>query len=197
MFKEKLNQVKVLLGLEVKLSTDKLVDGTVIEAEEFSPGFPLFVVAEDGTKSLAPAGIHETESGSKVEVDQEGKIVSIAEKDPEESTVEIEVLAAAEDMAPDSETPEEPVVKEDEVTQVMKKMVMAVEEIVKDVAEIKKDVAETKTEMAAMKSKYEKFSKIPGGEKAPKVTRGEFEAIDPLEAKIAALNSLRKDNFFK
>ena len=47
MFKEKLNQVKVLLGLEVKLSTDKLVDGTVIEAEEFSPGFPLFVVAED------------------------------------------------------------------------------------------------------------------------------------------------------
>jgi DNA-directed RNA polymerase subunit K/omega len=197
MFKEKLNQIKVILGLEVKLASEKLVDGTVIEAETFEPGFPLFVISEDGTKSPAPAGIHETESGDKVEVDQEGKIVSIAKKEIKDAKVEIEVEAAAEDSVPASETQEEIAKKEASVNEALKKMVMAVEEIAKDVAEVKKDVAETKTEMASMKSKYEKFSKIPGGNKAPQVTRGEFEAISPLEAKIAALNQLKNENFFK
>ena len=196
MFKQKLNQIKVILGLEVKLASEKLVDGTVVEAENFEAGFPLFVIAADGTKSPAPAGTHELESGAKVEVDQEGKIVSIEEKETEAPKVEVEVEAAAEDMVPASETPEEIAKKEASVSEAMKKMVMAVEEIAKDVTEIKKDVAETKTEMAAMKSKYEKFSKTAGGDKAPKVTRGEFEAIDPLEAKIAALQQLKSENFF-
>ena len=131
-YQEKLNQIKVILGLEVKLASEKLVDGTVVEAENFEPGFPLFVIAADGTKSLAPAGTHELESGAKVEVDQEGKIVSIEEKETEAPKVEVEVEAAAEDTVPASETPEEIAKKEASVTEAMKKMVMAVEEIAKD-----------------------------------------------------------------
>ena len=34
-YKNKLNQIRIVLGLQVKLATAKLKDGTVVEAEEF------------------------------------------------------------------------------------------------------------------------------------------------------------------
>jgi hypothetical protein len=199
-YRKKLNQIKVVLGLEVKLASEKLIDGvTIVEAENFEPGFPLFVVNEDGTKSPAPAGIHETESGLKVEVDAEGKIVKAEAKEVEAPAaeeapeVEVEVKAAAEDVVPANETPAEEAKAQQAINEVMKKVVMAMEDLAKDVADIK-------TEMASMKAKYEKFSKEPGAPKAPKVTRGEFVATDAdsiLEAKIAALNELKNSNFFQ
>ena len=191
MFKEKLNQIRVILGLEVKLASDKLIDGTAVEAEEFAPGFPLFVIAEDGTKSPAPAGTHETESGLKVEVDAEGKIISAETKAEETEKVEVEVEAAAEDTIPASETPEEIAKKEAAVGEAMKKVVMALEEM-------SAEMAKMKAKMSEMESKYEKFSKTPGAEKAPKVTRGEFNAInDALDAKIATLSELKGEGFFR
>jgi SepF-like predicted cell division protein (DUF552 family) len=199
MLKQKLNQIKVILGLEVKLAADKLIDGTSIEAEEFSPGFPLFILAADGTKSPAPMGDHETESGLLLEVDAEGKIISAETKAEETVDVpeaEVAVAAAAEDVVPADVTPTEQANKEAAVTEALSKMVMAVEQIATDVANIKKDVTETKAEMASMKSKYEKFSKEPGAAKAPTVTRGEFEAMSALDAKVAALQALKNDNFF-
>lgn len=192
MFKEKLNQVRVILGLEVKLASEKLIDGTTVESESFEPGFPLFVVAEDGTKSPAPVGTHETESGLKVEVDQEGKIISVETKAEEETPkVEVEVEAAAEDMIPASETPEEIADKEAAVNEAMKKVVMALEEIATEMATMK-------AKMAEMESKYAKFAKTPGADKAPKVTRGEFASqTDSLDARIEALNNLKNEGFFK
>jgi len=191
MFKEKLNQIRVILGLEVKLASDKLIDGTAVEAEEFAPGFPLFVLAEDGTKSPAPAGEHETESGLKIEVDAEGKIISAETKAEETEKVEVEVEAAAEDTIPASETPEEIAKKEAAVGEAMKKVVMALEEM-------SAEMAKMKAKMSEMESKYEKFSKTPGAEKAPKVTRGEFNAVnDALDAKIATLSELKGEGFFR
>jgi hypothetical protein len=192
MFKEKLNQIKVILGLEVKLASDKLIDGTAVEAEEFAPGFPLFVIAEDGTKSPAPAGEHETESGLKVEVDAEGKIISAETKAEDEAPkVEVEVEAAAEDMIPASETPEEIAKKEAAVSEVMKKLVMALEEI-------STEMGKMKAKMSEMESNYEKFSKTPGADKAPKVTRGEFASEnDSLDSRIATMANLKNDGFFK
>jgi hypothetical protein len=192
MFKEKLNQIKVILGLEVKLASDKLIDGTAVEAEEFAPGFPLFVIAEDGTKSPAPAGEHETESGLKVEVDAEGKIISAETKAEDEAPkVEVEVEAAAEDMIPASETPEEIAKKEAAVSEVMKKLVMALEEI-------STEMGKMKAKMSEMESNYEKFSKTPGAVKAPKVTRGEFASEnDSLDSRIATMANLKNDGFFK
>jgi hypothetical protein len=192
MFKEKLNQIKVILGLEVKLASDKLIDGTAVEAEEFAPGFPLFVIAEDGTKSPAPAGEHETESGLKVEVDAEGKIISAETKAEEEAPkVEIEVEAAAEDTIVESETPKEQAANQAAVGEVMKKLVMALEEI-------STEMASMKAKMAEMESKYEKFSKTAGATKAPKVTRGEFASDnDALDARIATMANLKNEGFFK
>jgi hypothetical protein len=192
MFKDKLNAIKVILGLEVKLASDKLVDGTAVEAESFEPGFPLFVIAEDGTKSPAPAGTHETESGLTVEVDQEGKIISAETKAEEENPkVEIEVEAAAEDTIVESETPKEQAANQAAVGEVMKKLVMALEEI-------STEMASMKAKMAEMESKYEKFSKTPGASKAPKVTRGEFASDnDALDARIATMTNLKNEGFFK
>jgi len=191
MFKEKLNQIKVILGLEVKLASDKLIDGTAVEAEEFAPGFPLFVIAEDGTKSPAPLGTHETESGLKVEVDAEGKIISVETKAEEQAPpVEVEVEAAAEDTIPASETPEEIAKKEAAVNEAMKKVVMALEEIATEMTSMK-------AKMTEMESKYEKFSKTAGAEKAPKVTRGEFASNnDALDARIATMTNLKNEGFF-
>jgi hypothetical protein len=192
MFKEKLNQIRVILGLEVKLASDQLIDGTTVEAEEFAPGFQLFVVAEDGTKSPAPLGEHETESGLKVEVDGEGKIISVESKAEEEAPkVEVEVEAAAEDEIPASQTPEEIAKKEAAVNEAMKKVVMALEEIATEMASMK-------TKMAEMESKYAKFAKTPGADKAPRITRGEFASqTDSLDARIEALNNLKNEGFFK
>lgn len=192
MLKGKINQIKVILGLEVKLASDKLVDGTAVEAEEFAPGFPLFVLAEDGTKSPAPAGEHETESGLKIEVDAEGKIISAETKAEEEAPkVEVEVEAAAEDEIPASETPEEIAKKEASVGEAMKKVVMALEEI-------SSEMAKMKAKMSEMESKYEKFSKTPGADKAPKVTRGEFSKEgDALDARLATMANLKNEGFFK
>jgi len=194
MFKNKLNQIKVVLGLEVKLASDKLVDGTAVEAEEFAPGFPLFVLAEDGTKSPAPAGEHETESGLKIEVDAEGKIISAETKAEEVADApegEVAVAAAAEDNIPASETPEEIAKKEAAVNEALKKIVMAIEDIATEMANMK-------TKMSEMEANYAKFSKTPGAEKAPKVTRGEFNAIEnALDAKIATLSEMKSEGFFK
>jgi hypothetical protein len=194
MFKEKLNQIRVILGLEVKLASDKLVDGTSIEAESFEPGFPLFVVAEDGTKTPAPMGTHETESGLLIEVDAEGKIISSETKTEEVADApegEVAVAAAAEDAIPASETPAEIAKKEAAVTEAMKKVVMALESMATEMATMK-------AKMAEMESNYARFSKTPGADKAPKVTRGEFASqTDSLDARIEALNNLKSEGFFK
>jgi len=48
MFKEKLNQIRILLGMEVKLADEQLTDGSAISAEKFEVGYPVF------TKALLP-----------------------------------------------------------------------------------------------------------------------------------------------
>ena len=80
MYKLKLNQVREILGMEVKLESAKLQDGvTTVEYEKLEPGMPLFVISEDGsTKSPAPEGTHVLEDGTSVEVDAQGIIKEIS-----------------------------------------------------------------------------------------------------------------------
>jgi hypothetical protein len=80
-YKQKLNQIKIALGMEVKMVSAKLEDGvTVVEAEAFEPGKEIFVVSDSGEKAPAPEGTHTTEDGTKVTVDANGKIVSVEAK---------------------------------------------------------------------------------------------------------------------
>ncbi len=51
-----LNQVKTLLGVEVKLEQMKLENGTVLEADKFEGGNEIFIVTEDERVALPPSG---------------------------------------------------------------------------------------------------------------------------------------------
>lgn len=190
-FKNKLNAIKIVLGLEVALESAKLVDGTVVEAEIFEPGYPLFITNEDGTKSPAPAGEHVLEDGTKVVVDEMGAIAEItkpdAESESEESPeVKIEVEAAA--------VVEEEVKIETPISEEFKETIKALALVVEEVA---KEVAEIKTEMKSMKEKYEKFSATPAANRFPSVTNANSETVSPLDAKIALLNELKGEKFFR
>ena len=162
-YKNKLNQIRVVLGLQVKLATAKLKDGTVVEAEEFVPGAALVVVAEDGSKSPAPAGEHTLEDGSVVLVDESGAIVSLkpleAAEDVEEEVVEEEAKKVK--MEEESEKPVEEKLKEiieEKIEEAMKKVMMAMEPLVTEMADMK-------SKMAKMEESYAKFAKAPAAGK--------------------------------
>ena len=206
-YSKKLNAIRVILGLQVKLASEKLADGkTVVEAEEFVVGADLAVVAEDGSKSPAPAGEHVTESGKKIVVDEAGKIVSIEEGESESEgpKVEIEVEKTAEPVKKGEEqvkmAEEDPMKEsllkekmeekiEEKISEAMKKVMMAMEPMIKDVAEMKAKVAK-------MEEAYAKFSKAPAAGKIPTLSEpqkfGSNNQIDIVDRFNELKNSLKK-----
>jgi len=97
MYKNKLNQIKALLALEVKLAQMKLEDGiTVVEAESFEPDFSVGIVTADGIVPM-PIGEYKMEDGSILVVEVEGIIAEIKQEEAEEE-VEIEVESAPEEV---------------------------------------------------------------------------------------------------
>ena len=92
-----INQIKTLLGMEVKLETMKLSDGvTVLEAEMFEAGNEVFVVTEDEQKIALPVGEYELEDGRILVVVEEGIISEIKEKEEEVEEAPIEEEAKKE-----------------------------------------------------------------------------------------------------
>jgi len=200
-YKLKLNQVREILGMDVKLEAVKLIDGvTMVEYERLEPGFPLFVIAEDGsTQAPAPAGEHVLEDGTKVEVDAAGMIVEVSKEAEEvvegledeapvakEDVVEIAGEEMPEDAKIDVAMVEEAIIEkvEEKVAEKMKAIFEAVEEVAKEVATVKE-------EMGAMKTKMEKFSKAPAANAIPKVAHVET-AFDSFENKVAILKNALK-----
>lgn len=178
-YKEKINAIKIALGMDVKMAESVLEDGvTKVEAESFEAGSKLFVVSESGEKAPAPEGIHTLEDGTKVTVDAEGTISEVMKSETEPS-VEVEIEAAAEEV-PAGEEPAGQAVKEE-----MKKMIMQCMEAIEEVA---KEVATVKEEMASYKSKMEKMSKTPG---ASKLSTFNDEPITPTSALDARLEGLK------
>ena len=179
-YKNKLNQIRVVLGLQVKLATAKLKDGTVVEAEEFVPGAALVVVAEDGSKSPAPAGEHTLEDGSVVLVDDAGSIVSLKPLEAAEDVEEVveeeakKVKMEEEEGPIDGSEPESPVgdaVKEaiaEKIEEAMTKVMMAIEPLVTEMAEMK-------SKMAKMEESYAKFAKAPAAGKITTINDSKME----------------------
>jgi hypothetical protein len=90
---EMLNQVKILLGIEVKLEQMKLENGTVLEAEKFESGNEIFIVTEDERIAL-PIGEYEMENGMVLVIEEEGLIKEVKSSESEEAPeVEVEVEA--------------------------------------------------------------------------------------------------------
>jgi len=103
-YKNKLNQIKALLSLEVKLAQMTLADGiTIVEAEEFEPEYSVGIVTPDGIVPM-PVGEYELQDGSMVVVEVEGIIASIGPKAEEEVAPEAEAAPAPEEVvAPEME----------------------------------------------------------------------------------------------
>ena len=170
MKKNVINQIKELLGMEVKLATMKLSDGvTILEAEVFEAGAEVFVVAED-QKIALPVGEYELEDGKILVVSEEGMIAEIKEMEAEEempmeepeSEVEVEVEAEAE--AP-------------------RDIKKTVESIVKET--FFSEMEALKIENEELKAKLEMFSKVEPTaevttEETTEETKVELEEVTPI-----------------
>jgi hypothetical protein len=88
-----INEIKTLLGMEVKLAQMQLENGTVIEAEAFEAEQAVFIVNEDDRIAL-PVGEYLLEDGMVLKVEVEGVIASI--EMPEEEAPEVEEVEAPE-----------------------------------------------------------------------------------------------------
>ena len=99
-----LNEIKTLLGMEVKLAQMKLKDGvTVLEAETFEAEQSIFIV--NGEERVpVPVGEYELEDGMILSVAVKGIISEIKEvvieEEAPEAEVEVEVEAQAEPATP-------------------------------------------------------------------------------------------------
>jgi len=95
---EMLNQVKTLLGVEVKLEQMKLENGTVLEADKFEGGNEIFIVTEDERVAL-PVGEYVLEDGKTLVIEEEGIIKEIKSENEEakEEEVEEDVVVEAEE----------------------------------------------------------------------------------------------------
>jgi hypothetical protein len=87
-----INQIKTLLGMEVKLAQMALDNGTIVEAEVFEAGQSIFIVNGEDRVAL-PVGEYKLEDGMILIVAEEGIIAEIKEMEApaEEPVAEVEV----------------------------------------------------------------------------------------------------------
>ena len=111
-YKEKLNQIKAVLGLEVKLEQMKLDNGTVVEAEVFEPDNEVFVVTGEDRVAV-PVGEYVLEDGKILVIAEEGIIAEIKEAVAEEEP-------AQEEAPPEQEMEAEPASPKRSLNQLVK-----------------------------------------------------------------------------
>ena len=135
-----INQIKTLLGMEVKLAQMALENGTIIEAEVFEAGQSVFIVNEEDRIAL-PVGEYKLEDGMILIVAEEGIIAEIKEVEVEVEEPETEV--EVEQEMSETATPKkviESIVKESHFS----KESEDIESLKKEVEMLKKEVEELK-----------------------------------------------------
>lgn len=152
-----LNKVRTLLGLEVKLETMRLTDGvSMLEAEAFESGQPVFILTEDEQRIALPIGDYELEDGRILVVIEEGVIADVREAAEAEVEVEVE--------APEAET-EAPIVEEEMSESTAPQAKKIVESIVKesffsDMEALKKENEELKEKLASLTEVAEEVAPV-------------------------------------
>lgn len=91
-----INEIKTLLGMEVKLAQMKLENGTVLEADAFEMDMAVFIVNEED-RIAVPVGEYKLEDGNILKVDVEGIIAAIEMPEEEMPEAEEEVASPAEE----------------------------------------------------------------------------------------------------
>lgn len=137
-----INQIKTILGMEVKLAQMKLDNGTVLEAEAFEAGMPVFIVNEEDRIAL-PVGEYKLEDGMMLIVVEEGIIAEVKEAEVvEEAPAEApEVEVEVEQEMSETATPKkviESTIKESHFSK-------------EDVDALKAEIEALKTELASLK----------------------------------------------
>jgi len=95
---EMLKRIQTLLNTRVELEDRKLDNGTVISADEFAEGQPVFIVTEDERIPM-PVGEYMMEDGSMLVVEEEGVIASINAQEEEVEEVVEEEATVEEEMS--------------------------------------------------------------------------------------------------
>lgn len=142
-----LNTIKTFLGMEkeVKLAQMMLVDGmTKIEAEEFEAGYPINVVAEDGTFVPLPVGEYELEDGRFLVVTEEGVIGELKEAPAQEEEAPMEQPEAEVPVEAESQEERQPKrVVESKEYHFSNEEVQALKD---EIENLKKEIIELRTE---------------------------------------------------
>jgi hypothetical protein len=139
-FKDKLNQIRTVLGMDIKLESMKLEDGvTIVEAEQFAPDFSIGIVTEEGVIAM-PVGEYVLEDGKTIVVAQEGIIAEVKETEAvEEEAPIVEEEVEAKTEAPIAKRVVESVSKET--------FFAAIEKLTNEIEKLKsKKVVELSTE---------------------------------------------------
>ena len=181
----KINQIKTLLGMEVKLETMKLVNGTEIEAEVFEAGAEVFIVSEEEKVAL-PVGEYELEDGKILVVVEEGIISEMKDKEEEVEEVEeveeapVEAEVEEQEMEAEVATPKkvvESVSKETHFAKIeeMQKEIDALKLALEPKEEVKEEVELSAEEVAPIKHNPEanaaKKETFLYSQKAPKTVK--------------------------
>jgi hypothetical protein len=142
-----LNKVRTLLGLEVKLETMRLTDGvSMLEAEVFEAGQPVFILTEDEQRIALPVGEYELEDMRILVVIEEGVIAEIREAAAEEVEEEVEAeMPAEEEMA---QEPAAPTAKKIIESVTKESFFSEIEALKKENEELKAQLELSKTEVA-------------------------------------------------
>ena len=142
-----LNKVRTLLGMEVKLETMRLTDGvSMLEAEVFEAGQPVFILTEDEQRIALPVGEYELEDMRILVVIEEGVIADIREAAEAEVEVEVE--------APEAEMPAEEEMAQEPAAPTAKKIIESVtkESFFSEIEALKKENEELKAQIALSKT---------------------------------------------
>lgn len=178
-----INEIKTLLGMEVKLAQMKLKDGvTVLEADAFEMDNAVFIVNGDERIPL-PVGEYELEDGMILVVAVEGVIAEIkepvAEVEEPEAEVEVEVEAQAETVA----TPKRI------VESVSKEMFFAeIEKLRTEIAELKSVKEVVKEELSSDEIVVEPLTHSP--EVKNEVKLNKFSSNRPLTTQDIVMSKL-------
>ena len=144
-----LNKVRTLLGLEVKLETMLLSDGvSMLEADAFEAGQPVFILTEDEQRIALPIGDYELEDGRILVVIEEGVIADVREA--AEAEVEVEVEAPEAEMPAEEEMSEAAAPQAKKIIESVTKesFFSEIEALKKENEELKAQIALSKTEVA-------------------------------------------------
>lgn len=187
-YKFKINQVRQILGLEVKLESSTLEDGTIVNYERLESGFPIFM--EDGVTPLAE-GEYKLEDGTVVKVDAEGLIVEVVPpvETPEVPETEVEVEMADPVPAAEDETKtEDPKGEEDKMTKIQEDVKTVMEAVVA----LADEVAKLKEQIQMAEEKVREFAKSPATTRIPKVSVPSDSKEDRMASTIEIIKQAMK-----